>query len=297
MTESLKVLVTGTRGLLGGDVAKILRDLGHEVAEIRDEKDVDLRNFEGTMNVIMKHKPDVVVHCAGTHDIDGTERNPEFSYDNLVSSVRNVVYASKKIGAVLLYPGSDYIFDGLKNSAYNETDEPNPLNVYGKAKWFSEKIIVKELSEYFIIRLPILFGAGGEKHANIIYRVYSEIKEGKTIKAPADQVSSCAYTVDIAKGFAKILETSYYGIYHLANEGYCSRYELYKEAAFHLSLPTDKVVPCLSSDLKRPAKRPKYTVLNTSLAEKTFGVKLRNWKKALAECIAEFKGNIQNSEN
>ena len=292
LTETLKILVTGAAGLLGEDVVRVLRSLGHEVFEIKDEKDVDLRNSEKTVETILKFRPEVVIHCAGTHDIDGVERNPKSSYDNIVLSTRNVVDACKMLEAILVYPGSDYIFDGNKNEPYVESDTPNPLNIYGKAKLACEKIITGELSKYFIIRLPILFGSGGSKNGNIIHKTYSEIKAGKSIMVSRDQVSSCGYTADVAKAFATILRTDHFGIYHLANQGYCSRYELYKEIARNLSLPVEKIIPCSSDELKRPAKRPRYTVLNTNLFEKTFGIKLRHWKDALAECIDEFKKKI-----
>ncbi|MCD6535661.1 MAG: dTDP-4-dehydrorhamnose reductase [Thaumarchaeota archaeon] len=285
----LRVLVTGAAGLLGSDVSKVFKKRGYEVIEIKDENDLDLRDADLTVDYISRCDPEVVIHCAGTHDIDFVETHPEQAYENIVSSTRNIVEACKELGCVLLYPGSDYIFDGEKSSPYKEADEPRPVNIYGKAKLSSEKAIMSSLKEYFIIRLPILFGSGGSKEANIIYKTYSLITSGKEVKVPSDQVSSCGYTVDVAEAFTRVLDSRSFGIYHLANGGSCSRYELYKEIASQLSLPAEKVVPCQSAELKRPAKRPKYTVLDTSLAEKTFGIRLRSWKKALEECVIEFR--------
>jgi len=293
MGESLKVLVTGTSGLLGEDIARVFRKAGHEVIEVKGRRDCDLTNADKTLELIRKHKPQLVIHCAGTHNIDEAEKDPIGTYINVVLSTRNVASACKRVGAILVYPGSDYIFDGLKDEPYIEIDEPNPINVYGKAKFASEKVIIETLPEHFIIRLPILFGAGGKKERNLIYRLFSKVKDNQTVEAAYDQISSCAYTVDVAEAFAKIIRTSHYGTYHLANSGFCSRYELYKEIVAQLGLPVDSVVPKPSAELKRPAKRPKYTVLSTIFVEKVFQLKMRHWKEALAECIKEFKNRYE----
>ncbi len=293
MVESLKVLVTGASGLLGEDAVRVFKESGHEVIEVKGREQLDLTRADETLELIRRHKPQIVVHCAGTHDIDGAENDPMTTYLNVVLSTRNVVNACKIVGATLVFPGSDYVFDGLKDKPYIEVDEPNPVNVYGRAKYASEKVIIEILPEHFIVRVPILFGASGRMERNLIYNIYSKIKQGQYVKAPYDQVSSCAYTVDVAKAFEKMVRTYHYGTYHLANSGYCSRYELYKEIALQLGLPADKITPYPSAELDRPAKRPKYTVLSSLFAEKVFGLKLRHWKEALIECIGEFKKRIQ----
>ncbi|MEM2234114.1 MAG: SDR family oxidoreductase [Desulfurococcaceae archaeon] len=286
---TLRVLVTGSSGLLGEDVAKVLKLKGHEVIEVKSRKDLDLTDSSRTIEFIERLKPDAVIHCAGTHDVDECEKDPVSVLLNTVLTTRNISLACRKVGCVILYPGSDYIFDGMKNQPYLELDLPNPVNSYGRAKLAAEREIMSLTSSYFIVRVPVLFGAGGYKERNIIYNTYMKLKRGELIKAAHDQVSSCGYTRDIAEAFERILRTDYYGIYHVANEGFCSRYEMYREIAIQLGFPEDMVIAVHSSEIERLARRPLYTVVNTSLAEKVFGLKLRHWKRALEECIREFK--------
>ncbi|MHA1834945.1 MAG: dTDP-4-dehydrorhamnose reductase [Candidatus Baldrarchaeia archaeon] len=289
MVDSLKVLVTGSSGLLGEDVARIFREAGHDVIEVKGRLDCDLTDADRTFELVHKFKPQLVIHCAGTHNVDEAEKNPIETYINVVLSTRNVANACKTIDATLVYPGSAYIFDGLKDEPYIEVDEPNPINIYGKAKLASEKVITEVLPEHFIIRLPIVFGSGGKKERNFIYGLFSKVKEQQVVEAAYDQICCCAYTADVADAFLKITKTNYYGIYHLANSGFCSRYELYREIVSQLGLPVHRVVPRPMAELKRPAKRPKYTVLSTLFAEKVFQLKMRHWKEALTECIKEFR--------
>ena len=289
MTETLKVLVTGASGLLGDDVVRVFKNKGHELIALRGRRDLDVTDANKTLEVVRKHRPDVVIDCVGTHDIDGAESDPTNAFMNVFVAAKNVVIACKIAGATLIHPGSDYVFDGSKDEPYLETDLPNPVNVYGRNKWAVERFISSILPEHFIIRVPILFGAGGKLERNFIYRIYSKIKNGETVKVASDQVTSCGYTVDIALAFEKIARSYHYGTYHLANEGFCSRYELYREVASGLGLDAEKVIPTPSAELKRRARRPKYTVLSTLLVQKIFGIKLRPWNEALRECLKEFR--------
>jgi len=286
--QTLKVVVTGASGLLGEDVALVLREKGHDIIELRGRQQLDLTNPYAVREFFSKVKPEVVIHCAGTHDIDEAERDPFSTYVNVVLTTRFIANEAMRLGAVLVYPGSDYIFDGYKDEPYSEIDLPNPLNVYGKAKVAAEKEITSLTHEYFIIRVPVLFGARGRKERNIIYNVYERIKAGETVKAASDQFSSCAYTKDVAEAFAKVISTDFYGIYHLANSGFCSRYEMYRAIALELGLPEEKVKGVPSAELRRLAKRPKYTVLDTRVFERVFGVRLREWREALRESVKEF---------
>jgi dTDP-4-dehydrorhamnose reductase len=290
MPETLKVLVTGTSGVLGSDVAFYLKSKEiYEVIELKGRSQLNLLDSQKVVDFVGSFKPDVIIHCAGTHDIDWAEEHPIDAFLNIVLGTRNVVNAAAKFGAVLVYPGSDYIFDGFKNEPYMEHDTANPINVYGKCKLAAENIIKELLPQHFIFRLPILFGARGDPSRNIIHQTHEKLQKGQKIYAAYDQVSSCAYTYDVAMAFEQAMRTCYFGTYNFSNKGSCSRYELYREIALLLGLPQDLVEGVPSAELKRAARRPRYTVLNTINFEQTFGAKLRSWKEALSDCIRTFR--------
>jgi dTDP-4-dehydrorhamnose reductase len=290
MPETLKVLVTGTNGVLGSDVAFYLRSKGkYEVVEIKGRSQLNILDPQKVMDFVVNLRPEVIIHCAGTHDIDWAEEHPLDAFLNIVVGTRNIVNAAAKVGAVLVYPGSDYIFDGLKNEPYLEHDIANPVNVYGKCKLAAENVIKELLPQHFIFRLPILFGARGDPTRNIIFQLYEKLRLGQKIQVAYDQVSSCAYTYDVAIAFEQAMKTYFYGTYNFSNNGSCSRYELYREIAISLGFSQDLVEGRPSADLKRKAKRPKYTVLSITNFEKTFGVAPRMWKDALHECARTFR--------
>lgn len=280
----MKVIVSGASGLLGEDIVDVFSQQ-HDVVALKGRKSIDITNTKELVDFIDEKKPDLIIHSAGWRDVDDVEKNEEKAYLINTFGTKNMVLGAKSVNCPIIHISSDSVFDGEKGKPYTEFDNPCPVNTYGKSKLKAEKIIYNLYDKYFIIRVPLLFGQKGHKESNTIYNVWEKIKNKQKVYAPTDQLCSPTYTKDIAEVLTKVAETNFYGLYHLTNEGIASRYDLYKTVADYSNLDSSYVVPC-TADIK-PAKRPKDVTFKNLLFEKTFNIKMDNWKNSLKRCINE----------
>lgn len=283
----MKILVTGGDGQLGKALRQVLPN---EDAFFSTRKDFDITNRKQTVLQITSVRPSIVIHTAAYTDVDGCEKNKELAFLVNVKGTENVALACKRIGSLMFYISTDYVFDGKKSRPYKEDDKPNPLSVYGKTKLQGEEI-VKKLQRHFIIRTAWLFGAG----KNFVQTILNLTKEKQEIEVVNDQIGSPTYALDLAKMIYKLIydlkDKNYeYGIYHITNDGKCSWYEFAKEIIQLGGLKT-KMIPITTEHWQKikpdAARRPKYSVLDCSKIKK-FGIKPKRWKEALRDYFKTF---------
>ncbi|MCX5800354.1 MAG: dTDP-4-dehydrorhamnose reductase [Candidatus Eisenbacteria bacterium] len=279
----MKILVTGARGMLGTDLCEIL-SAEHEVTGV-DIEDVDISLASETGTLVKKISPQVVIHCAAYTDVDGSESKQEEVFRVNAEGTRNVAAACRETGSALVYLSTDYVFDGESPKPYRETDAPRPLNVYGSSKLEGERFVQRLVSQHVIVRTSWLFGLHGRNFVDTIIRLG---QDEKTIEVVNDQVGCPTFTRDLCLALSAIVGSSDYGIYHVCNAGSCSWYDFAKRILELWGRSGARVVPSDSARVKRAATRPSFSVLDTSLFQKTFGFSLRDWKNALAEYV-EFK--------
>ena len=269
----MKVLVTGSNGMLGQDLCPVLEDEGYEVIETT-RNSMDITDLERVERVINTHAPELVIHTAAYTDVEKAEVEREEAHSVNVAGTRNIVQVCKKQDIPLVYISSDYVFDGEKDSPYKPEDRPNPVNYYGQTKLDGEEA-VKELSKYYIIRTSWLYGHHGNNFVTkLLLQDFS-----KEIKIVDDQIGSPTWTVDLATGIVNIIgKGEKYGIYHVCNSGAVSRFEFAEEifAVFDLKA---NIVPCKTSDIQSNVKRPKYSVLDNQ-------GHYRNWEVAFSDFAA-----------
>lgn len=268
------VLVTGASGMLGQDLCPLFEDAGWNVIETT-RQNLDITNETQVLKVIGEHKPDVVVHCAAYTNVDGAE--DDFHTAELVNS-KGTEYIAKCCALkniTLVYISTDYVFDGTKNTPYEPSDITNPINKYGLTKLQGEQAVQKYCSKYYIVRTSWLYGHHGK---NFVETMLSLAVSHNELKVVDDQIGCPTWTVDLADGILSILDNSNeYGIYHICGSECTSWFEFAKEI-FRLAKLNVNLVPCTTNEFPRPAKRPKYSVMDNA------GI-LRNWKKALKEYI------------
>ncbi len=287
-----KVLITGSSGMLGTDLAKELRRkyevVGTDVVRTSSIIDKfyksDITDQKQIAGVIKKAKPDIVVHTAAWTDVDGCELDRKRAYRINTEGAKNVARACRAIGAKLVYISTDFVFDGKKKSPYKETDKTNPLSVYAESKLKGEAAVKKALKEYFILRTGWLYGRHGK---NFVDTIAAKAGKDGILKVVDDQVGSPTYTVDLAKAIRSLLDriVTGYGVYHISNSGSVSWYE-YAKAILKLSGIKARVAPISSKELDRPAKRPAMSVMDNSKFEKFTGYKMRGWRAALKEYLS-----------
>ena len=292
------IWLIGNKGMLGNDVEKLLKEQG--LTYWASDKEVDISDYKALEKFGKDKEFKWVINCAGYTKVDKAEEEIDEAFRINKDGVRNIALFSANRQIRLIHISTDYIFDGRQefgSIAYSEDGETNPINIYGKSKLAGEEEIKKISEEYFIIRTAWLYGLQGNNFVYIMLRLF---KERDLVKVVEDQWGSPTYTVDLAGAILKIIEDDSvsYGIYHFTNEGMTSWYEfartIYKKAKRLESIESNKKVeiqPIKTEDYPTAARRPRYSVLSKEKIKKEFGLKIRDWDKALEEFLTSLREN------
>lgn len=276
----MKICLTGAGGMLGHAIKKVFS--GAEVIGLTHDL-LDITKMDETIREIRIIRPDFLIHAAALTNVDLCESEPEKAY--LVNGVgtRNVVMACEEIKRPVLYVSTDYVFDGIKGSPYNEWDGPNPVNIYGLSKLMGERFVSSLTNRFYIVRTSWLFGSYGR---NFVDTIVSLLAEKESLQIVNDQFGSPTYAIDLAEKIRELLGKGY-GTYHITNSGSCSWFDLAVSIAAKMG--TNKIIsPVNSQEFKRPAKRPRYSALSNTML-KLEGIKeARRWEEALQEYLAAF---------
>ncbi len=292
----MKVLLTGATGLLGQAIWKFL-DEEYEIIPVslsgkNNTISCDLRDENQVAELINHYRPELIIHSAAITDVDFCEREPKLAHDVNTIGTRNLSWYGSKIHSAFIYISTDYVFDGEKNLPYTEEDEPQPINVYGISKLGGERYVSYFMEEYFIFRTSFLFG---EYKDNFITMCIQKLAAKEKVTVANDQIISPTYVDDFAwalKTFLKkvrIPQTdSIYGIYHLVNQGNCSRYDLAMEVARILNYDTNSVVGVSLNQIPQDAKRPLFSALNCDKFQKFTCLPMPAWEQALNKFLFQY---------
>jgi dTDP-4-dehydrorhamnose reductase len=279
----MKILITGSNGMLGHDLIETLKD-SHELI-LTTSKTLDITDKDSTIKCIKENRPDIVINSAAYTDVDGCETNQDLAYAVNGEGVRNLALGCREVDCPLVHVSTDYVFDGTARDPIEEDGEIGPISVYGKSKLKGEEAIEEILDKYFIVRTAWLYGINGKNFPKTMLELAENHPE---ITVVYDEVGTPTYTPDLAYGISQLIETDYYGIYHLTNSGSCSWCEFAKYI-FEVAGLDINVVPVTASEFSRPAPRPSYSVLkNKKWIENGFEP-LRDYKEAIKEYIELIK--------
>ena len=284
-----KILQIGTKGQLGWELLRTCAPLGEVVA--LDYPDVDLSNSTGLRELVRSVKPDIIMNAAAYTNVDKAESEPELARAINATGPGVLAEEAKKIHAVLVHYSTDYVFDGTKGSPYVETDQPNPLNVYGQTKLEGEQAIADSGCSYLVLRSSWIYS----KRSGFVAKVLEWARTRETIRIVDDQISGPTPARLMAEITASLISKidattdnwllERKGIYHCACNGCCSRYEWAKEvlrlSSNSYRMPGQKLLCASTSDFLTPAQRPLRSCLDSSKFEKTFGMKIPHWLEAL----------------
>ena len=272
----MNVLVTGAGGMLGRDVVDALRARRHEVIGLaRDELDITTRDVD---RVVARLAPDVVVNCAAFTDVDGAESREREAMRVNDTGAGLLAVAAAQVGAKVVYPSSDYVFDGERGTPYVESDLPSPISAYGRSKVAGETATAVANSRHLIVRSSWLFGLAGRNFVETMLRLGTEQPD---VLVVSDQVGCPTYTPHLAAALALLAEGEEYGVHHVTGEGACSWYEFAQEI-FDLAHMETHVMAATTEMLGRPAPRPRYSVLAT---ERPDPIVLPSWREGLVEYL------------
>jgi dTDP-4-dehydrorhamnose reductase len=277
-----RAVITGADGMLGTEVVSALGD-SYDVVGI-DLADVDITDGEAVRAFVAGEAPALVINCAAYTDVDGAESARDLAFAVNAEGAGHLARACEAAGSYLIHLSTDYVFDGTKSGAYTEADEPAPINVYGASKLEGEREVERSGGRSLIVRTAWLYGHAGR---NFVDFVLKRAAEGGPLRIVDDQRGAPTSARDLALILKELAARRAEGIIHATNDGSCSWFEFAREIVAAAGDPRVPVEAIASTDLDRPAPRPRNSVLSLERLASVLGWRPRTWSEAVREYVAE----------
>ena len=292
MKPRSRILLTGSRGQVGWELARSLSTLGEVIALDADR--LDLTDADAIRRTVAEIKPRIIVNPAAHTAVDKAESEPELAHAINAIAPGILAQEAEKLGALLVHYSTDYVFDGSGEIARREEEATGPLNVYGATKLAGELAIQAACQRHLIFRTSWVYGLRG---ANFLLTMRRLMRERPELKIVADQIGAPTWCRSLADATAQVLaqvdspfrgadKPQPWGVYHMTNGGETS-WQGFAQAILNLDAPETpaRLLPIPSSDYPTPAKRPLNSRLNNDKLERVFGVRLPDWNEALRLCM------------
>jgi dTDP-4-dehydrorhamnose reductase len=276
------IIILGAAGMLGQDLKSLLEREGRSFQAF-SKTELDITSLADLDSVFHNTRPKFVINCAAFTNVDACETEVQKAF--LINSIgaTNVAIAAKRANAHLVHISTDYVFDGTKGTPYSEDDKINPLGIYGKSKAQGELNIIETGCRFSIIRTQWLFGVHGK---NFVETMLDLMEKQTRLTIVHDQVGSPTYTGDLATALLRVIDLGLEGIFHVTNSGVASWWSFAKAIAEKKAVTEVQIDPIPSCELKRPAPRPLYSVLDNTKFKQLAGMNLRHWSDALDSYLA-----------
>jgi dTDP-4-dehydrorhamnose reductase len=265
--------------MLGRDVVEAAFRRGHEVVPMSHD-DLDITDPGWVDDALSHYRPGAVINCAAWTDVDGAEADERGATRINDEGAALLAAAAESVGATVIYPSTDYVFDGSSRRPYLESDLPSPLSAYGRSKLGGETSIAVANPRHLIVRSSWLFGIWGKNFVETMLRVGAEQPE---VVVVSDQVGCPTYTRHLARALAAMVDSDEFGIHHVAAAGRCSWFEFAQEIFDQIGMET-RVMATTTAELGRPAPRPAFSVLASEHAD---ALVLPDWRQGLTEYLEE----------
>ncbi len=283
----MRFLIAGAGGMLGTALRSVLDGRDMEYAA-PSKSGFDITDEGAVADVVRRFAASsgtdrgVLVNAAAFTNVERAEEEPGVAYRVNEDGARILARAARDAGLAFVHVSTDFVFDGTKDGPYVETDQPNPLSVYGASKLAGECAVLAEDPDALVVRTAWAFGPAGVSFPT---KILDLALNRDVLQVVTDEIGSPTYTRDLAAGILGLLDAGATGIYHLANAGACSRFDL---AAHLLALAglERTLVPVTSSEFPTKAARPANSVLDCSKAA-ALGVVMPDWQDALARFVSD----------
>jgi dTDP-4-dehydrorhamnose reductase len=278
------VLVTGSAGQLGQSLQFIAPNYPEIQFVFCSSSTLDISNLNNVKQIFKQFEPHFCINAAAYTAVDKAETEAEKAHIINVIGAKNLAEVCKEYNTILLHVSTDFVFDGNKQTPYNEEDLPNPTGIYGKTKLEGEIEIQRIWAKHYIVRTSWVYSQFGNNFMKTMLRL---ALERDTISVVNDQIGTPTNAVDLAEGLIKIITEylklnteHFYGIYNFSNEGQCSWYDFAKKI-FEINNVTIDLKSIPTSSFPTPAKRPSFSVLDKTKIKKTFALDIKNWEESL----------------
>lgn len=296
----MKILITGSNGLLGQHLIKMLLETTSYPVIATGRGDsrlpfppspqykyfaLDITDGIAVNEVIDEHKPSIIIHAAAMTQPDPCELNKVECWNVNVTATRFLVSAAQNINAKFVYISTDFVFDGM-HGPYKETDTPNPVNYYGSSKLAAEKAVMEIAHDWAIVRTVLVYGniLVGNR-SNIISWAKENLESKKPVKVVSDQWRTPTYVEDLVKGTLLVIEKNATGVYHISGEEGMSPFDMATAVADYLHLDKSLMTEVNADIFTQPAQRPLKTGFVIGKAKKELGYQPIAFKEALAKML------------
>jgi len=279
----MKIVVTGANGQLGKCIHDVSDEFpGHQLIFLGREH-FALEQFGMVHAVLQNLQPDVVINTAAYTAVDKAEQESALALLINGEAVGNLARVCKSLQIKLIHISTDYVFDGTKSTPYVETDEVNPIGIYGKSKLLGEQLITAVDDEAIIIRTSWVYSKHGSNFVKTMLRLMNEKEQ---IGVVNDQFGCPTHAIDLARTIFIILNkmNAPGGIYHYSNSGPVSWFDFACMIAEKIQTGC-KVLPISTSQYPTPAKRPQWSVLSNEKINRIFNLQTIDWKSGLDDCL------------
>ena len=247
----MKILLIGASGQLGTDLVGALSR--HQLVT-PPRHTLDVLQPDRIRQVLQSERPRVVINTAAFHQVDACESEVLTAFQANGEAVRNLGLAARDIDAALVHYSTDYVFDGSAARPYLENDRARPLNVYGASKLAGEHLLESVWQKHFLIRTSGLYGRAGSrgKGGNFVETMIRKAENGESIRVVHDQRLTPTSTRELARKTVALIETSYYGLYHVTSGGIApGTNSPGKSSGCSISGPTWRPPPPIASPRRR----------------------------------------------
>jgi dTDP-4-dehydrorhamnose reductase len=247
---------------------------------------LDIRDLSAVLATFERVRPSMVLHLAAETDVDRCEREVDHAFRSNALATLNVAVGCQRISAELVYVSTAGVFDGTKPEPYTEFDAPAPVSVYAKAKYEGEKIVQTLLPRHYIVRAGWMFGGKG-KDKKFVGKIAALCLDNgsREIRVVNDKFGSPTYAKDLLANLRSLARTGLYGVYHIVNAGWCSRYDIAVEIARFLQSDIP-IVPVSSPTFPLSAPRPRSEAARSYKLDLLGINDMRPWQDALHEYLA-----------
>jgi dTDP-4-dehydrorhamnose reductase len=283
----MKIAVVGADGQLGVDVVSAFSCNGDQVSSLT-HADIEISDIDSVSNRLKDLRPNIVVNTAAMHHVENCEREPHKAFTVNGLGARNLALVARELDATLFHISTDYVFDGAKQSPYEETDAPRPLNVYGNTKLSGEHFVRGTCEKHFVLRTSAIYGKSpcrAKGGLNFVELMLKFARERGKVRVVDSEFVTPTRTTEIARQIVALSRSDSYGLYHATAEGSCSWHAF---AAEIFKLTNTKVTLEIAGPNEFPAKvpRPMYSVLeNRALKSRGLNV-FKPWQDGLREYLA-----------
>jgi len=294
------ILITGKNGQVGWELQRTIMPLGHVVAV--DVETMDLSNPDSIVRTIRELKPDIIINAAAYTAVDKAEEETALAMKINGIAPGLLAEEAKRLGALLVHYSTDYVFDGTKQTAYTESDRPNPINYYGKTKLAGEQAVQATGGDILILRTSWVYSARGN---NFLLTMLRLMKERETLRIIDDQEGAPTWSRLIAETTAHIVGQSFSerkrdsfkpDVYHLTGAGSTSWYGFavkIRKVALEMveqgSLIVQNIEAIQTEAYPTPARRPMNSCMSLNKLEQHYDMNMPSWGASLTLCMRDIE--------